>query len=392
MKKTAIGMIIILTSIIAGQDFYATLGGSQSWIHFHDDDMYDLLSIKPKTGFLAGVECTKYPYTVGIRYSQRGSGFKFSKLSEDEITEIDRFGYVDIYGSYNYAFATSFKINGGFQLGIPTNGDWIIKEKGVYGPVNGGEIDYADMNLDFGLLLGLDYQINDDLIVGLHYYQGFSQLYENLEPEYNALNRNIFAELKYKINTRNRGNRWSSVKFKEHNTAAIENYFCVNVGLNSSNLIYRESGSGDREYTGGGIGGTTGLEYQGKHYILGLEYYRHTAKFSDGIDNYHGYGMYMLIRLGLIPKRVAFLLGFSSGGNILGITELGGKEIDRFDEQSFDQDYGYRIGTEFFITNSLGLRTTYYLGMDNIYGGPIRDRAYNRLLNVSVFYRYRLGK
>ncbi len=229
MKKVLLCLLVLsgMGNILSAGDFYATFGVPVGWIRYNQSEFNDTLGVKPEVGFSLGVEYIADKYSIGIRYAQRGSGFDLSEFYDLNMVGTDRYNYVDIYSYYKYPVYHKTSIIGGLQLGIPVNSDWVVRNKGEWLPEDGGDIHYSDVNPDFGLLLGLDYRINKDFCASLCYYRGLIQLYNSVDPNYNAQNRSIMASLKYKIRTDLPDFHRFGVKIKEYQTENCENFIAV---------------------------------------------------------------------------------------------------------------------------------------------------------------------
>jgi len=210
---------------ISPQKGLTVFGGfNQSKFSHNDDDGPDNDDIYNMSGYNLTVEKSFGMVRFGVGLNQRGTKLKseestmlFSEGLEAKITaEVEQtLNYLTLHAVYPYAIQEKITVFGGVQLGNGLGGDaklkvsrkdavvgdldqMIIDMVGVwdYEEVDTEEVDAEDMELDYGLFLGVDYMINEKIGLRASYFKGLSDIFEESTIKNNTMSVSLLFSLR----------------------------------------------------------------------------------------------------------------------------------------------------------------------------------------------------
>lgn len=197
MKRTfAFGLLIFVLPFagLFAQSNYTLIGGLNfATIQYNEKDINDYVDISANTGLLIGIESNSGPFKLGFAYIQRGASIS---VSGSDFEGSDTYNYLAAHSLIPIPLSKQFEIVGGLQIGKCLGGKWEAKDD--YDS-DSGTIDAEDINLDFGLLVGADIMFSPKFGVRGTYYFGLSDVYKDVESDFNIKNRGLAVNILIKI-------------------------------------------------------------------------------------------------------------------------------------------------------------------------------------------------
>ena len=138
---------------------------------------------------------------VGFGFIQRGVSNEYKQSEEYKLNSDEIYNYFSSYALYPLSLANIKKINFfiGFQSGLSIGGTSKLKISSEDNTLEQEEsISAHKFNFDYGLLLAIDYTINDNFGSRFSYYIGFSDIQKNASF-INAKNRGISLTMLYNL-------------------------------------------------------------------------------------------------------------------------------------------------------------------------------------------------
>ena len=201
---------------ISPQKGLTVFGGFNQSKQTIEEDFGDAdVDINYMNGYKISIEKSFGIARFGVGLNQRGTKVKseesmmfFSGGLEAKITtEVEQtLNYLTLHAVYPYAIQEKITVFGGVQLGNGLGGDaklkvsrkdavvgdlsqMIIDMVGVwdYEEVDTEEIEAEDMELDYGLFLGVDYMINEKIGLRASYFKGLSDIFEESTIKNNTM-------------------------------------------------------------------------------------------------------------------------------------------------------------------------------------------------------------
>ena len=163
MKKLLL-IITVLSLSFAGEMGLSAYGGLNLARVSHDPAIDDS---RMKPGLAVGVQYNKLPVILGVGISMRGE-----KIKETTITYSSSLSYMylDLSAIYPYVMGSG-NVWVGLDIGMNLNAE---KTKTIAG-VDIIE-DIPDIKMDYGLLFGYTYPINETMGVYASYYMGLAEI------------------------------------------------------------------------------------------------------------------------------------------------------------------------------------------------------------------------
>ncbi|MBK9256524.1 MAG: PorT family protein [Saprospiraceae bacterium] len=192
MKKQILLTFLALLYFVnlSYSQFSARVGANFSNVALSFDDEPEP---KNKIGFHFGLMAdfginSKLSFRPGLLFSQRGF-----KITEDGESGNAHFNYLDIPLSFTYAFESKDK---GFFIEAGPNIQYLLSAKIKAG---GQSEDFKEAleDLDFGILAGIGYKIDQNLGLGINYNLGLQNIAKNVDEDETVNNRNISFYLSY---------------------------------------------------------------------------------------------------------------------------------------------------------------------------------------------------
>lgn len=190
----------------AGFNYYNLYGKERDFIFASSETKF-------KPGFHAGIFVnTKISRNIGLTheliFEQRRVGVSYKDTNKNIYNSIINSSYIDIIpANINYQLSR-FKVYAGPYVSVlvaastqrkDENGN-LFRDKSIFGDAaNDEKTSYYLQKFDFGVNLGVDYQIKDRWSIGLRYSHGFTDLFQNAN---NSANGNTKKD---KIKIYNRG-------------------------------------------------------------------------------------------------------------------------------------------------------------------------------------------
>jgi len=194
MKYYMLFVIVFLSSI------YAQIGITiVSGINISNLDMpaYEDTDKSLKIGLNLAVEKPLGPIVLGLGYLEGGTKYTLEYTTDVVSWKEDftyKLNYITIYTYYPYNFTNKMYAFGGVQVGKCINGEvlgdyTIITLEPAEGQPESGswsnKFKSEDINLEYGLILGINYIISEKIGVRLSYYRGISDILEFIDESSN---------------------------------------------------------------------------------------------------------------------------------------------------------------------------------------------------------------
>lgn len=207
MQPNKININKILVTIILCSSLYAEIAiiaGVNYGGVTYSEEIYQYMSIANGIGFNAALEKSIGPTIVGLGFFQQSyiENFDYSTSESDEISftfkNTTSTNYAMGYVIYPYEI-DPLRVWGGLQFGHCLSGTSTLKYNGQE---TKRDIKSDEYNLDYGLLLGVDYMFMKYIGVRGSYYYGLAEVFKEEidffianEEKLNAMNVGINAQL-----------------------------------------------------------------------------------------------------------------------------------------------------------------------------------------------------
>jgi hypothetical protein len=188
-------ILLIVTSLFAQGGFTIVGGLNMGSAEYNDSDLADAIDISMKPGLSMSAETMVGPLKVGGGFVQRGANIEADFLGET-LEGSDTYNYLSGYGLYPYSIQEGLSAFGGFQLGKCIGGKTEIS---FDGNSESEDLEGEDFELDYGLLLGVDYMLNTNMGVRASYYLGLADVVKDLDSDFNYTNTGIGISLLFKM-------------------------------------------------------------------------------------------------------------------------------------------------------------------------------------------------
>ena len=166
MKKLLV-IVTLGSFMFAGEMGLSAYGGlglaNISW----EADTPDGVTHGMKPGLNIGVQYNKLPVLIGVGMSMRGSVMSMDGVDDKTTTSMN---YLDISVLYPYVVGPG-NVFAGLDIGINLSAS---SKMGDADAVDMKEVDNAINGLDYGLLVGYTYPINETMGVSAGYYLGLA--------------------------------------------------------------------------------------------------------------------------------------------------------------------------------------------------------------------------
>ena len=166
MKKL-LTIITLSSFMFAGEMGLSAYGGLGLANISYEADAPDGVTHGMKPGLNIGVQYNKLPVLVGVGMSMRGSVMSIDGVDDKTTTSMN---YLDISVLYPYAVGPG-NIFAGLNIGINLTATLTIGDADA---VDMKETDDAINGLDYGLLVGYTYPINETMGISAGYYLGLA--------------------------------------------------------------------------------------------------------------------------------------------------------------------------------------------------------------------------
>jgi hypothetical protein len=184
--------LIFTTSLLAQESRFGVKAGLNVSNIDTNDSFYGDNS-QYRSSFHAGLFAeiplsSKFYFQPEILYSSIGAvyeydlnfrSFDLEPLTADSFKQVTKNNYLAVPLTFKWYVGERFCINAGPQVSFLLN--TVSKAKGDDLPESFSEVyrSSGDFKLDYGAILGFGYIINDDLHIGLQYYRGLKNLYDD---------------------------------------------------------------------------------------------------------------------------------------------------------------------------------------------------------------------
>ena len=166
MKKL-LTIITITSFMFAGEMGLSAYGGLGLANISYEMETPDGVTYGMKPGLNLGVQYNKLPVLVGVGISMRGSVMSMDGVDDKTTTSMN---YLDISVLYPYAVGPG-NVFAGLDIGINLSAS---NKTGDADAVDMKEVDDMINALDYGLLIGYTYPINEAMGVSAGYYLGLA--------------------------------------------------------------------------------------------------------------------------------------------------------------------------------------------------------------------------
>ena len=166
MKK----LLLIITALslsFAGEMGLSAYGGL-NLAGISGDGASDDSGMKP--GLALGVQYNKLPVILGVGISTRGDKVAESTVGGITMSASSSYMYLDLSAIYPYAVGPG-NVWGGLGIGVNLSAEATAEIAGVE-----ASADIEDVELDYGLLIGYTYPINETMGVSASYYMGLAEI------------------------------------------------------------------------------------------------------------------------------------------------------------------------------------------------------------------------
>ena len=187
MKK----LLLIITALslsFAGEMGLSAYGGLNMAGVSHDPAIDDS-GMKPGLAF--GVQYNKLPVILGAGISMRGEKIKESTVAGITMSGSSSYMYLDLSATYPYAVGPG-NVWAGLDIGMNLNAE----KTETFAGVDVTE-DILDVQIDYGLLIGYTYPINETMGVFASYYLGLAEIVADSKAKHNGIGLGISYSLPY---------------------------------------------------------------------------------------------------------------------------------------------------------------------------------------------------
>ena len=197
--KLIIASVSLFSFLFAQNDLTVILGLNQSNYTFNDDDWVDNTDIDYVTGFNLAVEKPFGSLVFGAGFNQRGAKLS-AELDGFDIEVEEKINYLTLHSIYPISLQSGLSAFGGLQLGKGIGGEVSMKLSGGGASEDESEdIDSDEIAIDYGVLLGIEYMINEQIGVRGAFFKGLSNVSENAVDDENFKSNTISISLTYKL-------------------------------------------------------------------------------------------------------------------------------------------------------------------------------------------------
>ena len=189
MKKLLLIVTVLSLSLsFAGEMGLSAYGGLNMAGVSHDPAIDDS-GMKPGLAF--GVQYNKLPVILGAGISMRGETIKESEVAGVTMSGSSSYMYLDLSATYPYAVGPG-NVWAGLDIGINLSAESTVEIAGA--EVSG---DIEDVEMDYGLLFGYTYPINETMGVFASYYLGLAEIVADSKAKHNGIGLGISYSLPY---------------------------------------------------------------------------------------------------------------------------------------------------------------------------------------------------
>ena len=205
MKKVLV--VLIISMGMYAQDGITVVGGiTMSKFKYNDRSIFDEIAsdfkINNIQGFSISIEKMINSLKIGSSYVQRGTRYQiyYSDLFDMTVSssaEIEMtLNYISGYILYPHLLDEKLSAFGGIQAGTSLGGTLKISSESEN---DSDTIESDELNLDYGLLLGLDYFYDTKIGLRASYYYGLGGVAKDVDENRNFKNRTIGLSLLYNL-------------------------------------------------------------------------------------------------------------------------------------------------------------------------------------------------
>ena len=187
MKKLLL-IVTVLSLSFAGEMGLSAYGGLNMAGVSYDPAMDES---GMKTGLALGVQYNKLPVVLGVGISMRGETIKEYEVAGVTMSGSSSYMYLDLFAIYPYVVGAG-NVWAGLDIGINLSATQSVTMAGVE-----TENDLEDVEMDYGLLFGYTYPINETMGVSASYYMGFSEIVKDTKSKHNGIGLGISYSLPY---------------------------------------------------------------------------------------------------------------------------------------------------------------------------------------------------
>lgn len=194
-------LIFFINTIMQAQNNITVIGGiNLSNYSYNDDDYIDGVDLDYMPGLNLMIEKSFSSIILGAGLNQRGIKLE-TEGSGIKVEGEEKINYITLHSIYPIQLQPNLSIFGGLQLGKGINGEVTLKASdGVDSADETEDVDADEIELDYGLLIGGSFLINESIGIRASYFKGLSNVSgEGLDDE-NWKNNSLSISLTYNLN------------------------------------------------------------------------------------------------------------------------------------------------------------------------------------------------
>ena len=189
MKKLLLIVTVLSLSLSFAGEMGLNVYGGLNMAGVSHDPANDDSGMKPGLAF--GVQYNKLPVILGAGISMRGEKIKETTVATVTYSASSSFMYLDLSAIYPYAVGPG-NVWAGLDIGVNLSAESSATIAGVE-----VSADIEDVEMDYGLLFGYTYPINETMGVSASYYLGLAEIVADSKSKHNGIGLGISYSLPY---------------------------------------------------------------------------------------------------------------------------------------------------------------------------------------------------
>jgi hypothetical protein len=181
---------LLTASLLAQGDLTWVAGLNLAMISFNDDNFAEEINLAPKLGGHLGTESLIGPLLLGVSFIQRGEQI-MSERDEDRVEGYDIYNYLAVQGLYPFSILDQRTL-AGLLVGQCVGGKAKVRGHDPEG------LNSNALNLDYGVILGLEFSASKRVRIRTTYYLGLADVVKELPASLNFKHRGIGTTLIYR--------------------------------------------------------------------------------------------------------------------------------------------------------------------------------------------------
>ena len=179
--------VFMLSNIFAQSGLTVIVGYNMSKIKYNNDDVSENVDIDNRSGFNISLETRSDNLIAGASIVQRGAEYELDLMGY-EFNGYDSYNYGALHILYPIAMGSGLEGFGGLQVGFGLGGEAHIASGGND---ETEDIDFDELGIDAGLLVGANYMLNEKFGIRASYYLGLTDVVKDLDDDANYKNNTI---------------------------------------------------------------------------------------------------------------------------------------------------------------------------------------------------------